>query len=331
MKETTNCSGKAARTKNRDLFQEVTDRIMQSLEKGVAPWVKPWTPEGLDIPVSARGRYYRGINKVVLGMVQVDKEYSSNVWYTRSMAIAVGGWIGKGEKATRVFFFKPVEEPDRAETEDAGREELSCDSKEVPDDRKRRWYVRHYNVWNRDQIEGLPTVEKPKARPRTVHAPESFRHELAEQIVQGSGAEIEYGGALAFYSPQADRIRIPDSSLFSDPGSFHSTRFHELTHWTGHETRLDRGSGWHHATSEYAKEELVAEMGAAFFCDWCGIKGELQHPEYINSWLSILDKDKTAVVVAATLAQKAFDFVFEQAGMDAEGVPMDSIEERQIA
>ena len=97
----------------RDIFQEVTDRIMQSLENGVAPWVKPWTTDDAGIPVSAAGHHCRGINKVVLGMVQVDQEYSSNVWYTRKMARAEGGWIKKGEKGTAVIFFKHSSQPIR--------------------------------------------------------------------------------------------------------------------------------------------------------------------------------------------------------------------------
>ena len=333
MKEITNNNNKYPK---RDIFQEVTDRIMRSLEKGVAPWIKPWAVDDAGIPTSATGRHYRGINKVVLGMAQAEEEYSSNVWFTRKMARDAGGWIGKGQKGTAVVFFKPIEESDQDESpEDEGigvpAEPSSFSNLEENGGRKRRWFVRHYFVWNRDQIENLPKVARPEGGPRVTHDPESFTHELAERIVHGSGADIRYGGMAAFYSPQQDYIQIPDCELFKDPGGFHSTRFHELTHWTGHPSRLAREYGWHRASVEYAKEELVAEMGSAFFCDWCSIRSGLQHPEYINSWLTELEKDKSTIVVAATLAQKAFDLVFERAGINPELAPDTPVEERQAA
>ena len=164
-----------------------------------------------------------------------------------------------------------------------------------------------------------------------IHDPESFTHELAERIVHGSGAEIRYGGTKAFYSPRQDHIQIPDCELFKDPGEFHSTRFHELTHWTGYPSRLARDYGWHPSSDEYAKEELVAEMGSAFFCDWCSIRSGLQHPEYINSWLTVLEKDKSAIVVATTLAQKALDLVFEQADINPDLALDAPVEELQAA
>ena len=160
-----------------------------------------------------------------------------------------------------------------------------------------------------------------------IHEPESFAHELADRIVAGSGADIRQGGTRAFYSPQDDYIQLPDCERFRDPGGFHSTRFHELTHWTGHPSRLARDYGWHPASDEYAKEELVAEMGSAFFCDWCRIRSGLQHPEYIHSWLTVLEKDKAAIVVAATLAQKAFDLVLERAGMNPDLAPAEPVQE----
>jgi len=333
MKETNKT--KTNRHPKRDVFQEVTDRIMRSLEKGVAPWVKPWSVDDAGIPASATGRTYRGINKVVLGMVQAEEGYSSNVWFTRRMARAAGGWIGKGQKGTAVFFFKPVEESGHAgsdEDEESGSqsEPTSFDRSEDDGERRRRWFTRHYFVWNRDQVENLPKAAKPEAVPRAIHDPESFTHELADWIVAGSGAEIRYSGTRAFYSPQEDYIQIPEHGLFKDPGGFHSTRFHELTHWTGHPSRLAREYGWHPACDEYAKEELVAEMGSAFFCDWCGIQSGLQHPEYIHSWLKVLEQDKSAVVVAATLAQKAFDLVLERAGMNPVRAPAEPVQESLV-
>jgi len=149
MKETTRTKNKnkSSRYPKRDVFQEVTDRIMQSLEKRVAPWVKPWTTDDAGMPVSTTGHCYRGINKVVLGMVQAEQAYSSGVWYTRRMARAAGGWIRKGEKGTAVVFFKPFEQIDRNDSNEDREIGIPEGSSSPGDlkaeaDRRRRWFVR---------------------------------------------------------------------------------------------------------------------------------------------------------------------------------------------
>ena len=295
----------------RDFFAEVTDKIMRALEKGCVPWIKPWTdnPGTREIPVNAHGRQYRGINRVLLGMEQSLTGYATPQWFTRKMANQAGGHIRKGESGTPVVLFRPVDrkpsepgDPDRNENND--REEA-----------RRYWVYRFYYVWNRDQLEGVDGVPAPEpiVRGSTVH-----RHALSDRLFLDSGAEVRYGGNRAYYAPGPDHIRLPLPEQFSGIDGFHATRFHELVHWTGHPSRLARKYGSQFGTPDYAREELVAEMGSAFLCDWCGLEAELQHPEYIASWLKVLDEDKSAVIIAATQAQKAFDFLLEKSGLNVE-------------
>lgn len=292
----------------RDFFAEVTGKIMRALEKGCAPWIRPWSvnPGTSAIPVSASGRQYRGINRILLGMEQSLLGYTSPQWYTRKMANQAGGHIRKGEKGTPIVFFRPVDgSPSEPEGPDPDDNNDSTD---------RFWVHRFYYVWNRNQIEGVDGAPAPE--PMVCGTSEN-RHSRSDCLVLGTDARFGYGGNRAFYSPGADRIQLPLPEQFDLLDHFHSTRFHELVHWTGHAARLGRRYG-RFGDPDYAREELVAEMGAAFLCEWCGLLAEPQHPEYIASWLKVLDEDRSAVIVAASQAQKAFDFILEKSGMNEE-------------
>ena len=196
----------------------------------------------------------------------------------------------------------------RKRVQEGGRalEPMEVEDKEAeePDARKTvMLMMRHYNVFNREQLEGLPETTR---KPVSGKAWDSV--ERVDEVVRASKAEITYGDDRACYAPVVDRIRMPAKAAFKEPGEFYSTQFHELTHWTGHQSRLAREYG----NSAYAREELVAEMGAAFLCSTVGIAGHLQHPEYISSWLSVLREDKRAVITAASHAQKASDWLLQQ-------------------
>ncbi len=298
----------------RDFFAEVTDKILRALEKGCVPWIRPWTdnPGTREIPMNAHGRQYRGINRVLLGMEQFAAGYTTQQWFTRRMANEAGGHIRKGEKGTPVVLFRPV---DRKPSADGDPDPNQNNAKE---DSRRYWVYRFYHVWNRDQLEGVDAVPAPApiARGSTAH-----RHGLADMLFLSTDAEVRYGGNRAYYAPGPDHIRLPLPEQFSGVDGFHATRLHELVHWTGHASRLARKYG-SFGSPDYAREELVAEMGSAFLCDWCGLEAELQHPEYIASWLKVLNDDRSAVIVAASQAQKAFDFLLEQSGMNVEPNPL---------
>lgn len=291
--------------KRRDFFAEVTDKIMRSLEQGCAPWIRPWSehPGNREVPISAYGRQYRGINRVLLGMEQSMNGYTTQQWFTRKMANDAGGYIRKGERGTPIVFFSPVEK----EPSEPGDPDRNFNGES-----RRHWFHRFYYVWNRDQLEGVDGVQAPV---QVVRGPTNERHGLSDCLFHGTGAEVRYGGNRAYYAPVEDYIRLPLPEQFCGLDGFHATRFHELVHWTGHPGRLARKYEGAFGSSDYAREELVAEMGSAFLCDWCGLEAELQHPEYIASWLKVLGGDKSAVIVAASQAQKAFDFLLEMAGM----------------
>jgi antirestriction protein ArdC len=274
----------------RDLYQEVTDRIIAALEQGVAPWVRPWSA-GFGFPRNGRtGRPYHGINVFLLWLTAEERGYRSQEWFTFKQAQDAGGHVRAGERGTLVTFWKVL----RPREEEAGGGEQS--TRGIP-------LLRHFTVFNRQQIEGLPA--SPDEAPR--HDWE--RIEEAEAFVRDSGARVIAGGSVASYSPSADVVRVPTLEDFAQPGSYYATLLHELVHWTGHLSRLERDQSGGFGSPAYAREELVAEMGAAFLCAALSIRGQLQHPEYVGHWLGVLREDKKAIFRAASQARQAAEYL----------------------
>ena len=265
----------------RDLYQEVTDRIIKALESGTAPWVKPWNATNYGMPVNgATGRAYSGINVFLLWA----SPYTDNRWYTFKQAQGKKGCVRKGEKGTGIIFFKPLVKKD-----DDGKEQV------IP-------LIRGFTVFNHEQIEweNEETIEESEIEITFVEA---------ENMVSATAAKIKHGGARACYNMHTDQISMPTIDSFKSEADYWGTMLHELTHWTGHKSRKNRQFGKRFGDNAYAVEELVAEMGAAFLCAQSGVEGKLQHAEYISSWLKVLKQDKKAVFTAAKQAQQAADFV----------------------
>lgn len=284
-------------------YQQVTDRIIAELEKGAAPWVKRWTADGTADRNLITGKPYRGINRMLLGMSGYDSPY----WATFKQWQEKGGKVRKGEKATHIVFFKPVR--GIAESTEGGTEGDEGATN------KGYCVIRGYCVFNAAQVDG---AELPA--PITQPAPEHERHAMTERTLQASGARIEHGGDAAFYVPSADYIKLPHLSAFTGPAEYYATALHELTHWTGHKSRLDRNlQAGKFGNPAYAFEELVAEMGAAFLCADHGIQGELRHAGYIQSWLKACRDNDRAIFKAAALAQNAADYVMQLAAQATEG------------
>jgi antirestriction protein ArdC len=172
-------------------------------------------------------------------------------------------------------------------------------------DRKVIPLIRSFTVFNAGQIDGLPVVMIPP--PKTVFEWQAC--EAAEAILDTSGADIQYGGSRAFYSPSQDRIQLPNRSDFANAADFSRVALHELTHWSGHTNRCNRVLASRAHFEAYAFEELVAEMGSAFLTDHCGLPGALRHASYIESWLHALRNDKRLIFTAASQAQKAADYL----------------------
>ncbi|PHQ33137.1 ArdC family protein [Rhodopirellula bahusiensis] len=287
------------RKSKRDIYQEVTDKIIGHLEQGTAPWRNPirrgigdgW-PKNLD-----SGKRYRGINVFLLGLTSWERGYSSDFWMTFKQASAAGGQVRKGEKGSLVTFWKMYVTKDR---------ETGLDV-EIP-------MLKHYTAFNLDQIDGIEAPDAPE--PLSDNNPfEPIK--AAERIVEGyiSKPTIAHdGGGRAFYRPSTDTIHMPEQGRFENPESYYSTLFHEIAHSTGHSKRLDRGLDTKLApfgSNDYSKEELVAEMGAAFLSASAGISPPTieQSASYLQSWINVLRGDKRLVVTAAASAQKAADLV----------------------
>ena len=278
----------------KDLYQEVTDKILAQMEQGTAPWVRPWSGTEGGMPFNAvSGKAYRGINTM---MLWAPAGADGNGWMTYKQASDIGAQVRKGEKGSMIVFFKPWAVTDKNDPESK--------SKMIP-------ILRSFTVFHTSQIDNVPEKYMPKPVNQLA---EPERIERAEKLL--SQAVINHGGDRAYYRPSTDSIQLPQIAQFESVAAYYATALHELTHWTGIKGRCEREYGKRFGDSAYAREELVAEMGAAFLCAHAGIEGRMQHAEYLANWIQVLKNDKRAIVVAAGAAQKAADFVmgikFEQ-------------------
>lgn len=281
-----------------DLYAAVTDRIVAALEQGHIPWITPWTgsPEQAQPANLSSGHRYRGVNVLLLNMVQAAQAYPSNRWLTFQQARSLGGHVRKGERGTEVVFFKMLDL-----AQEGGTISAEPSRKVVP-------LLRSFTVFNAAQVDGLPPALVTTSAPV-----EPFdANEAAEALLAASGAVIRHGASSAFYRPADDLICLPDPQAFISPERYYGVALHELTHWTAHPSRCARVLSGRQHIEAYAFEELIAEMGSAFLCSHVGIHAELQHAAYIESWLKALRSDKRLIFSAASAAQKAVDFLVPQ-------------------
>ncbi len=279
----------------RDMYQEVTDRIVAALENGVAPWVRPWataeTGNAADTN-AVSGKPYRGVNVLVLWCARAAFGYRDSRWLTFKQALDLGGNVRKGEKGTQIVFWKI----NGYETEnDAGETET-----------RSAVLARAYTVFNVEQCDGL---QLDASEPTAPAIEPSERVKAAIAYAAATGADIRHGGNSACYMPGVDAIRVPELGAFKSDSHYAATLLHELTHWTGAKERCDRTFGKRFGDDAYAVEELVAELGAAFACAELGIAGQLQHENYLGHWLRVLKADKRALFTAASQARKAVEFM----------------------
>jgi antirestriction protein ArdC len=276
----------------RDLYTEVSARIIAELERGAAPWIKPWSATPGAMPCNAAtNRPYSGSNVVLLWMAQAAG-YRTPRFLTFKQALEAGGHVRKGERGTKVYFVKQLEIPDGADDEPSTRL-VSM--------------LREYTVFNVDQCESLPDSVITGKRMR-VRNPDD-RDELADEFLRTTGADIREGHGEALYVPSRDFIAMPAFGAFNGADHYYGTAFHELTHWAGHKSRLDRDLKNRFGSRNYAGEELVAELGAAFLCAEFGFDGDLRHAGYIAHWIELLRADKRAFFTACSQASKAADYL----------------------
>lgn len=301
-----------------NVYEIVTAKVLAELEAGTVPWVRPWRASGATGPLAVNavsGAQYRGINPWLL---VPPAGAAVNRWLTYRQAAAAGGHVRKGEKGSMVVFFKPWSITDKNAAPDSSGQRPN---RTIP-------LLRYFTVFHVSQCDGLPAKilgdqegQEGSGAPLT----DIERHAMAEKML--ALADVRHGGNRAFYMPGPDAIQLPAPTAFRSASDYYATGLHELTHWTGHASRLAREYGKRFGDTAYAREELVAEMGAAFLCAAAGIPGQLQHASYIASWISVLKSDSRAIVVAAGAAQKAADYVLKGAGIGAHGETVTDTEE----
>lgn len=321
----------AKQEKLNGLHAEITGKVIEQLkayqESGVAPaWIKPWSAEGEKggVPVKSDGRPFAGSNTLILWITATLKGYEANDWYTFAQAKALGGNVRAGEKSTTVF--RPLL-----------RKETEVDANGVEEETVRYIGSIPYPVFNRQQIDGLPAPVQATPTEQPTRAVDWSPDARIDALCEKHGIKVVYGGNKAAFSPLLDIIKMPHLDAFlKDPNklqeaaerdpqahgpawealkreclhAFEATRLHEMVHWSGAESRLHRKFGRCFGDTDYALEELVAELGSAFMCARLGIDGQLSHnTTYIASWIEKLENDHEFIFIASAMAQKAADYV----------------------
>lgn len=279
----------------------ITNTIIDRLEAGVRPWVKPWRPGLGGRPLRVTGEPYRGINCFWLWLVAESAGYSARTWMTYKQAQTLGGQVRQSEKSQFAIFYKTY-------TKEVASPVTGAVTDEV------RAMLRSYAVFNVDQIEGLP--DHYYGAPPPVTDPVT-RIAHADAFFDATGARVVYGGAKAFYAPSSDHIHLPVFESFRDAESFVAVRAHETIHWTAPAHRVNRDlSRYHKDRSERSREELIAELGSVFLCADLGIVPELEprpdHASYLASWLEVLSNEKRFIFSAAAHAQRAASYLHDR-------------------
>ena len=271
-----------------DIYAEVTARIMEQMEQGIIPWEKPWIACGKAVS-HATGKAYSLLNQMLLGR---PGEY-----LTFKQCQQAGGRVRKGEKASMVVFWKWIEQED----------EETGEKKEIP-------FLRYYNVFHIDQCEGISAKHTQETTfPDSADTLETAQNIIYEYLSREGVKLTHQEGDRAFYRPATDEVVLPIRKQFVSTAEYYSTVFHELTHSTGHPTRLNRlNRPSFFGTKDYSKEELVAEIGAAALVNHVGLETDhsfRNSAAYVQNWLQVLKDDKRFIVSAAGKAEKAVNLI----------------------
>jgi antirestriction protein ArdC len=266
------------------LYEEITERILTQLQNGTVPWVKPWA---FPLPYNCiTQRAYSGINTLLLW----STPYERPAWVTFRQAAQLNGRVKKGERATRIVY-------------------VSTMTKRIDDEERRIPFLKAYYVFNVAQVDRLPAqCYTPPATPPGPKIDE------IEHLIRSVGADIRHGGAHAYYNVKDDFIQMPPVEYFTTRADHYATVLHELIHWTGAKSRLDRELGRKYGPLAYSAEEICAEIGAALLSAEFGITTELHHADYIAGYVQLLTDYKHAIVTAASRATAAVEFLKNRAG-----------------
>lgn len=317
-------NSKKAHDKAQAALQGLVDKVIAAIEDNPGEWTKPWKSlANTGLPVNlVSGKTYRGTNSLIFGLLSFERGYTSPVWATYRQWSQLGAQVRKGETGTLGVFYKQLK---IEEENDEGKKE----TKRIP-------LLRSFVVFNADQVE-VPADSKAARRLNKLVGPKveltpTERIEQAERFFAAVGSTVhEVRGNRAFYDRRADAITVPVIDQYEAPESFYATLCHEHIHWTGAEHRLDRTKGKRFGDEDYAREELVAELGAVFVAAHLGIESEPhpEHAKYLASWLKGLKENPTYLSKSATKAAAALDFLVTEAGdaLDVEPVEDDAVQQ----
>lgn len=291
-------------------YEKITNQIIEALDQGIIPWKQPWIIKS-QMPQSIHGKAYRGINAFWLGFVAWRKGYKDNRWLTFKAATSKGGRVRKGEKSQAVTLWMETynHETPCSET----NRKKKCNKLGKRGKCKKFLFLRYYSVFNVEQCDGLD-IEPIEDKPVHDFSPIEKAQQVVDNYLERESIELKTGSA-AYYTPSQDTITVPSTETFKSSASYYTTLFHECGHSTGHETRLNRKDSKeaiHFGDTNYAKEELAAEMTSAFLSADTGVHDDVEDSQvvgYIQSWLKALHNDKKLVVIAASQAQRAADYI----------------------
>ena len=276
-----------------DIYQTITDQVIVAIERdGVAPWSRPWVGRdgGPRMPYNAKsGKAYRGVNVVALLCAAWAAGHTSGYWLTYKQAKELGGNVRKGEKGTKVVFWKLLEDK--------------------KDPKNKIPMARGYTVFNADQCDGLPERFYCPAEDAADQEKVDEENAEAEALIAASEARFIHQGTRACYSPSTDTIKMPLRETFKSWAGYYTTAFHEMGHSTGHSDRLNRKFGAEFGNHDYSKEELIAEFTACFLAAHCDFSRETfgNSVSYLKIWVSKLREQPRMLAQAAQAAQKAAD------------------------
>lgn len=294
---------------SRDIAAEVTRTIIAKLEAGSPPWIRPWSVTGEGgRPLRHEGSPYLGINSLWLWAIADTYGYRSRYWMTARQAEELGGRVRRGAQASMSIYASTFRKTGVADLTGQATAQLIR-------------FLRSYTVYNADEIDGLPGYYHPRdIVPTPILL--SQRQTAIDAFFAPIPAELRHGGDRAFFHPVLDYVQMPKFGSFRSADSYASVLSHELSHWSGGKSRLDRTFGKRFGDEAYGFEELVAELSSSYICAELGLPSDLHnsHASYIASWLSILRADQGAVFLAATKAEQAFRYLraFSHADGDAE-------------
>lgn len=301
-----------AKKAKKNVYDIITKQIIKAMENGVGGWQRGWTIgaengiNGLSPANATTGKTYTGINRLILSLTMHEMGYKENFWVTYKQAEAEGWQVAKGQKGTMLTFYGSAEKDPQAN--------------KAQDEKEYYRFINAFTVFNVGQLEGYEAKATITPKPTTAE-----NNEILKRIIANTDVTIlPEGGNEAFYIPSADAIQMPPRAAFTSQSAYGGTLAHEFIHSTKKPERCDRDYKSQYDSKEaYAREELVAELGAAFLCSEMNCISETleNHACYINSWIQLLKKDDQAIFKACAAAQKATDFIMYEWAVDKKQAP----------